>query len=240
MKKFFTLLITLAILLATATPAFAESINLSTEINNILEHYSKTEKSVDTFESIVAVYSVNSKVNTFDELKIYENDKSYAGLILSRLATKKDPFAEFNGVNPVEALISTQHDNGSFGTFNQHFYSMAALESVKALRGPASVTYASGHALDYLKSLQKEDGSFGDVEKTAKAITILNEFSQDAKVSVAIESAKKYLINTEFTTLNDLCYKVQGLVECGERIDPELMAKIINFKNNDGSYPDNL
>lgn len=241
MKKFFSLLLLVIILLTLSNNIFAENINLSTEINSILDYYSKTTKSIDSFETIVAIYSVNSRVGTFKEDIIFDKNKDYAGLILSRLATNNDPTSDFHGINPVEALIGQQDENGSFGTFNNHFFAIVALESVKALKGPASVTYADSNALNYLLSLKKTDGSFGDAEKTAKAIIILNKFSQDSKASAAMQAACEYLRNTEFTQLKDICYKVLGLTACGDSSTTnELIEKIISFKNDDGSYPEDL
>lgn len=145
----------------------------------------------------------------------------------------------------LNALVSLQQEDGSFGGFYDTVYSVMALRACDALFG-------SEKAVKNILSYQKEDGSFdiGDgspIISTSRAMTVLSEYSSDPVVAEALDKTIEYIKSTETEDglfgdgrCDTFCAAMIGLVDVGVTVTGDDWGKLANnlvkFKNDDYSY----
>jgi len=170
----------------------------------------------------------------------YNWTTSYAKHILTITASGYDP-RNFNGIDLVEILKSSQLSNGKFkdminGTnenfLNGHIWSIIALETIKE-------SYNRSAAISYLEKNQNKDGGFplvisgkSDLDITAMAITALTMAGRN-KNSASVNKALNYLKNNlkklpkEQQTVETIAWILQAAVSSGD----DLSKYIINNRN---------
>ena len=117
MKKTIVSLGVIAVLLfSLAAPFSAAAINLSSEIDAVLNYYSSRQTVIENWDEIVAFASVNAvKGSDLKEPELDENEPvTLAQFIFSRLALGIKPSDASSVGDPVALLASKQKDDGSF------------------------------------------------------------------------------------------------------------------------------
>jgi len=183
---------------------------------------------------------IDSKNNDILKELSYNFTTSYAKHILTITASGYDP-KNFNGINLVEVLKSSQLPSGKFkdtinGTnevfINGHIWSMIALEAIKE-------NYDRNKAVLFLEKIQNKDGGFpltisgkSDIDITAMAITALSmagKNKNDKSISKALSFVKNNLkkLPKENQTAETLAWIIQAAVSCGD----DLSKYVVNNKN---------
>ena len=115
-KKIVSLAVAVVMFFVLALPFYAATINLSTEIDGILNYYTSQTTAIESWNEIVAFSSVNAiKGSALTEPTLDENDPiTLAQFILSRLALGINPNETSSVGDPVAKLASKQKEDGSF------------------------------------------------------------------------------------------------------------------------------
>ena len=145
----------------------------------------------------------------------------------------------------VKALSDMQKDDGSFGDLNSTLYSVMALKACNEL-------FMSEKAVEYILSLQSEDGGFyveGEhpVVTTSRAMTVLSEFGRDPKVSEALNKTIDFVRGQRVEDgffddgrCDTVCAAMIGLIDLGVTVTGdewgEMVFNLVKFRNSDYSY----
>lgn len=255
-KTFVSLAVLAAMILALALPFSAAAINLSTEIDGIINHYASQTTAIENWAEIVAFASVNAiqgsslKEPTLDETK----PETLARFILSRLALDIDPEEASSVGNPVEKLAAKQKDDGSFEATDLYSTVLCAvaLQGAQTKAGEESVVYSARQATSYILSKQNESGMFSEDMKThAFCMTYLSAFTENnATVIQALDRAASAIADTyknaeklKSASTEDLAFATAALVDSGKAktLDEfaaygDLPSVLVSRKNSDGIF----
>ena len=255
-KKIVSLAVAVAMFFALASPFYAATINLSTEIDGILNYYTSQTTAIENWDEIVAFSSVNAiKGSALKEPELNEKEPiTLARFILSRLALDIKPSETSSVGDPVAKLASKQKEDGSF--YENDLYGTVlcalALQGAQANAGNETVVYSAKQATKYLLSLQKEDGAFSDDMKThALCATYLSAFTENNdEVTRALDKATKFIGDKygdaktlEAATTEEIAYAIMALAdtEKAKTLDEfaaygDLPSALVSRKNSDGIY----
>ena len=255
-KTVVSLAVLISMIFALALPFYAAAINLSTEIDGILNHYTAKTTSIEDWNEIVAFSSVNAvKGSALKEPELNENDPvTLAKFILSRLALNIKPNETSSVGDPVAKLASKQKEDGSF--YGNDLYGTVlcalALQGAQTKEGDESVIYSAKQATRHILSLQKESGAFSENMKThALCITYISAFTENNDdVARALDKAAKFIGNKygdketlETAATEDIAFAIAALVdsEKAKRLNEfaaygDLPSVLVSRKNSDGIY----
>lgn len=255
-KKIVSVAVAVVMFFALALPFYAATINLSTEIDGILNYYTSQTTAIENWNEIIAFSSVNAiKGSALTEPTLNENAPiTLAQFILSRLALGINPNETSSVGDPVAKLASKQKEDGSF--YENDLYGTVlcavALQGVQAKAGDETVVYSAKQATSYILSLQKDDGSFSEKMKThALCATYLSAFTENnTEVTQALDKAAKFIADKygdaktlEEATTEDIAYATMALAdtEKAKTLDSfaaygDLPSVLVSRKNSDGIY----
>jgi len=251
---------TVAILMTVVTVFLCLPVSASAQAINITNHITYTKDyvvqnliPVNNWNDTVMYSSVGTFALTEVEPYIPEADPTSALTMATRiiasisvgLADRSDA-AENEDVATLKEL---QKSDGSFGDFYDTLYSVMALEA-------CDVIYMTEKAIENILSYLHEDGGFyyegeSPVRTTGRAMTVLSMFTEDPKVSAAINKNIEFLQSkkTENGLYDDetcvtYCCAMIGLLDVGiTMIDNErvkMASKLMEFRNTDYSYDANI
>lgn len=255
-KKIVSLAVAVVMFFVLALPFYAATINLSTEIDGILNYYTSQTTAIENWNEIIAFSSVNAiKGSALTEPTLNENAPiTLAQFILSRLALGINPNETSSVGDPVAKLASKQKEDGSF--YENDLYGTVlcavALQGAQAKAGDETVVYSAKQATSYILSLQKDDGSFSEKMKThALCATYLSAFTENnTEVTQALDKAAKFIADKygdaktlEEATTEDIAYATMALAdtEKAKTLDSfaaygDLPSVLVSRKNSDGIY----
>ena len=257
MKKTIVSLGVIAVLLfSLAAPFSAAAINLSSEIDSVLNYYSSRQTVIENWDEIVAFASVNAvKGSDLKEPELDENEPvTLAQFIFSRLALGIKPSDASSVGDPVALLASKQKDDGSF--YENDLFSdvlcATALEGARTAAGGDGTVYSAKQAVRHILSAQNENGAFApDMKTHAFCMTYLSAFTENnAEVTQALDKAAKYIAeeykNAEAVgeaSTEEVAYATAALVDAGKAKTLEEFASygdlpsvLVSRKNADGTY----
>ena len=233
-KRFFAVLMTLVIVTAAVLPASAATVSKTASAvrTYIIRNFNTAETPEQRF--FLAAVGVMTQTD-FPEVTQKESALASAQTILCKLAVRKAEEKE------TAILAAQQQDDGSFGDLISTLYSVIALTAAKQ-------DFSSEKAVKYILSRQQEDGAFdSDLVLTARAVTVLCYFRQDAKVNSAVDKALGYILsekkedgsygNGECTTTAMIMTAV-----CDAGLSPNtgdwsgLEKLLLNYQRKDGSF----
>lgn len=252
-SRFFKIIVTVmvAVTVFACLPisSSASSVNLTTQITHTKDFIVQNAVPVRNWNETVMYSAVGFFTLTDIEPFIPEADTSSAYTTATRILTlisvgelNRESSAENS---EVKALSDMQKDDGSFGDLNSTLYSVMALKACNEL-------FMSEKAVEYILSLQSEDGGFyveGEhpVVTTSRVMTVLSEFGRDPKVSEALNKTIDFVRGQRVEDgffddgrCDTVCAAMIGLIDLGVTVTGdewgEMVFNLVKFRNSDYSY----
>lgn len=252
-KKIVLIMTVITIFLCFPVSSSANSMNITNHITYTKDYIVQNQIPVDDWNDTVMYSSVG--IFSISEVEPYipEADptsaRTTATRILASISVGQADRSEGEENADVAALKKLQNKDGSFGDFYDTLYSVMALKAF-------DVTFMSEKAVENILSYQNEDGGFyyedeSPVRTTGRAMTVLSMFTEDPKVTNAINKNIEFLESKKLenglyddeTCITYSCALI-GLIDVGvtmtgnERV--KMASKLMEFRNTDYSYNANI
>ncbi|MCT4594916.1 MAG: Ig-like domain-containing protein [Anaeromicrobium sp.] len=219
-------------------------------INELRSYYSKDDEF--TFREAIGYRYASKNEKDIDIIKkkykitqMAEEDmkaSDYAGNIIGLIGAKENP-RDYKGKNYVKVLADSQDEQGKFILHQGDDSATTVAFSILAL-DMADADYDVNKATKALRSYQKENGSFGDMDYTAMSIMALGKHREIQGVNDSINDGVEYIKNTLSGKENacTISAVIQGLVAVGidplskeyEKNEKNILDRLLDFKEDNG------